>query len=107
MIPAYKITKIKVTTDNNPQYHHISEVFCHWVEASIQKPVNGWLLRQDVAEQIYKGQATATVTVDGITVNVITEKWTNGNIYLKTMPDYTKKDNLLNLPTYYNDKLLN
>ena len=102
MQTSYRISAVNLTTSDNPKYYHIYQVFCHWQDPLTLLPVNGWMDRQYVAEQILNRQATAHVTVGSQTVPVRTQHGKDGVIWLRTRPDDTTEDNLLSLTKYVN-----
>lgn len=83
----------------NPNHYHIEGVRCRYQDAF----TNLWLIsnfdRAYIADQISQGIASAFTRVDEMIAIVLAEHL-NGEKYLRTVPDKTGKDNLLNLPKY-------
>jgi hypothetical protein len=93
----YQILAVDLAVNFNATHYHIEYVFCSWRDAFTQLQVQGWLARQYVAEQIDAGTAQAFTHVGGVVAEVLVEHYPNGLKYLRTIPDATGKDNLLNL----------
>lgn len=100
MNPNYQIVAVRLATDVNPNYQHISMVRCRYVDLLTRQTLIGDFDRQYIANQIEDGQATAHVQIPGTTVGVMVERWPNGNKYLRTHSDNTRADNLLSLPRF-------
>jgi len=86
---AKQITEIHISSPGT-HHHQITEVK---LASGARKK------REIVADEIDKGTESYYVSVDSTTVDVATEV-VNTVKYIRTKPDATKKDNLLNLPRY-------
>jgi hypothetical protein len=95
---TYQILGVRLVPDLNPNYSHISQVQCRYIDSFTRLPLVGMFDRQYIAQQILSRQATAFVSVSGYTATVQVETWADGRLFLRTHSDNTRLDNLLSLP---------
>lgn len=94
---AKRILKVHLLPDANGSMRtHIERVL--WAEDVVLDATNDEL-REVVATRIRNGQEFYTVGQDGCRADVETFEL-HGRLYLKTVGDSSKPDNLLSLPRY-------
>ena len=87
-------SQIKCITKPHPHNDH--EAITH-VGGTRANGTRFYITREQCAMDIHSGRESYFVHVDGFTIEVIVYT-RNGVWYIKTKPDSTQKDNLLNLP---------